>query len=260
MFVFSGLAASAQPSFLKLLFGTGDVQVITDSDVYALEEEIPRPAPGKPVYYLAVSVGFQEFGSPMPGEKVPDQKDVLKIVTKTLESQGYKLATNKNPPSLIIAYAWGTLHVQRLVAPSSSLPTVTLGRGRVFEFLGGKKLTQGGSTIDPFSTGGAPFGLQGGSTGARDFWDLANDGYYVVKLNAYDLNHAKQQNAKVLWSTRMSASHRGLWLADALPIMLSIGAPNIGKHTDKPVLVYASDRYKPSIEVGPATVVEEDVR
>jgi hypothetical protein len=260
LFVFSGAAASSHASFLDRLIGNSDVQVVTDSTVLVPENEIPRPAPGKPVYYLAIAAGFNSFGASMAGEKIPDQKEVQKLMTKTLESQGYKLATNKNPPTLIIAYTWGTLYGTRYPSLYLSGYDVKPDRGRIFAFLGGAKLMRGGQTIDPYALSAAPLGLYGESSDARQFWDMAEDGYYVVKICAYDIQEASNLKAKELWTTRLCASHRGLWLTEAIPLVLSIGGANIGKHTDKPVLVYASEHYKPSVEIGDLKTVEEEAR
>ena len=65
--------------------------VVVNTDVF--DHNAPTPAPGKPVYYLAVSAGYRDLGWPMPGEEAPDSMGVLRMVTKILEGQGYKLSS-----------------------------------------------------------------------------------------------------------------------------------------------------------------------
>jgi hypothetical protein len=254
------LLAPACPgkSLLSLLFPR-DRYVITNSDVLVEEASIPRPTRDKPVYYVAVSAGYRDFGAPIAGGREPDQKAVLDLMTKTLASQGYRLATNHNPPTLMIVYAWGTLYANSLFLGDSRYPNAVLNRGQILDFVGGFKMGVGRPHDQPgMETGLAP-GLSLSNPDASTFYEMGSDNYYAISIAAYDLQAAKEEKAVALWKTRISCPANRHYLDEVLPAMLSVAAPNIGRQMNRPVMVDVADHYVPEINVGIPTVVEEDV-
>ncbi|PTY05499.1 hypothetical protein DB347_14055 [Opitutaceae bacterium EW11] len=255
----AALASSCLPAsagLLSILLPHHQIQVITNGDVHPAGRGLPAASPDAPIYYIAVSTGFRDYGAAVAGEKIPDSNAVMRAMTKTLANQGYKLATNKNPPQVIIVYGWGTMNTERWLIGANGYSPV-LNQYQILRFLGAGKLglpTRGSPEI-----GDTPVGLSFANPGLKEFFDLGQESYYIISLTAFDINAAAAKKAVPLWSTKIGCPSIGFTLEDVMPAMLSIAAPNIGKQTTRPVIVNADDRYKPTIEIGPARVIEEDV-
>lgn len=250
------ITAQAHAGFFDFL-GKRDVQVIAVTDMTPAGALVRRPSPENPQHYLAISAGFREFGGVIAGEKSPPSKEVIQLMTNVLAKQGYKLATNKTPPQLIIVYTWGTLNPDLFITPYNEphmAPVMNLQQ--MLKFLGADKVRGLVDYVNPDVPRVA--GLSYMDPDARDLYDIAHEELYIIALSAYDFaSAANSKQKKLLWRTKISAPSRGLWLPDALPTMLSISAPHIGRETTKPVWINASDRYKPDVRIGEPRVVEE---
>jgi hypothetical protein len=219
-----------------------DPDVVANTDVF--DHNAPNPAPGKPVYYLAVSAGFRDFGWTMPGEKAPESTGVLKMVTKILDGQGYKLAPAGQAPAIIIVYSWGTLYRN----PDPHVPWSRSFVPEMLHFLGTYK-----ASVVP----GGPNMFQ---PALEDLGALVTHGIYVMKFSAFDFAMAQKGVAKPLWTTNISNSTRGFYLPEILPTMLTVAAPMIGRETRHPVWIHVGEHYKPSVEIGPLKVIEMGVK
>lgn len=250
-----GTGAVARADFLSRLFPK-DFEVITNTDV--TDPSVQPPSPTHPVSYMAVSAGYRDLGRPIAGEKIPKNADVVKLVTKILDAQGYKLATNKTAPTIMIVYTWGTLHPD---SPYPNAPYLVVNRNQMLNFLGASKVgIDTGRTATAFPELGLSLGLTPLSSDASAFEEMTNDGLYVISLAAYDFSSAQNGAAKLLWRTNISTPSSGHYLPEVIPTMLSIAAPHIGRETNRPMRVDVGDKYKPNVEIGPATVIEEDVK
>jgi hypothetical protein len=216
--------------------------VVVNTDVF--DHNAPTPAPGKPVYYLAVSAGYRDLGWPMPGEEAPDSTGVLRMVTKILEGQGYKMAPAGQNPSIIILYSWGTLYRN----PDPHVPASKSYVPEMLRFLG---------TYKVHAVPGLPNMFQ---PQLEDLGALVPQGIYVMRFSAFDYAAAKKGGARLLWKTNISNSTRGFYLPEILPTMLTVAAPLIGRETKHPVWINRENRYEGRVEVGPLQVIERDVK
>lgn len=235
-----------QAAPLAFLFPKRRMEVITVTDMTAEGKKLQPPTPANPVYYAGFSLGFNDLGGLMGGEKIPPKEDMLRTITKVLAEQGYKLAGKNTPaPSVILAYSWGTLYADTgFNFKGRSRPRNQL---QILGFLGGSKLGFSNNDFDPMT---APLGggLMFKDADATDFLMMSTDDFYIATVAAYDfaaLMQAKQK--KLLWITRISCPAKGYWLADVMPTMMSVAGPNIGRETAKPVWVNVSDKYRPSV-------------
>lgn len=217
-----------------------DPDVVANTDVF--DHNAPTPVPGKPVYYLAVSAGYRDFGYSMSGQKIPESMGVLRMVTKILDGQGYKLAPTGQAPSIIILYSWGTLY--RNADPRAQNTYVP----EMLKFLGTYK-----ASVIP----GPPNMFQ---PGLEDLGALVPCGIYVMTFSAFDFAEAQKGVAKPLWKTNISNSTRGFYLPEILPTMLTVAAPLIGRETKRPVWIHREKRYEGRVEFGPLKVIEMDVK
>jgi hypothetical protein len=216
-----------------------DPEVVANTDVF--DHNAPTPAPGKPVYYLAVSAGYRNFGYSMSGQKVPDAMGVLRMATKILEGQGYKMAPPGQTPSIMILFSWGTLY--RNPNPYALKTYVP----EMLKFLGTYK-----ASVVP----GPPNMFQ---PELENLGALVPQGIYVMTFSAFDFAMAQKGVAKPLWKTNISNSTRGFYLPEILPTMLTVAAPLIGRETRHPVWINVDKHYEGRVEFGPLKVIEMDV-
>jgi hypothetical protein len=239
------------------LFPDRRLQVITVTDMTPEGAKRPGPALERPVYYTAVSLGYQEFGGIVAGDKVPRKEEVVETLAKVLSAQGFRPATKTHSATLLLLWTWGTMNPDRQTnGPDPTMPDLQVNRGQMLRFLGADK--DGGllsaepnmlGTDDPVP------GVGGPATGAQTFQDISATELYVVAIRAYNFSDFSKKKQTLLWTTKISAPARGFWLPEVLPTMLTLAAPNIGRDTPKPVTVTVGDKYRPEVRIGEPTVV-----
>lgn len=114
LFACAGLPPSASAGILEWIFPKHDVEVVAVTDTTPVGA-LRRPASAaNPIYYMAVSAGYRDFGGIIAGEKVPPKEQVMKSIAKVLAKQGYLPATNEHPPALLLFWTWGTMNTDRI--------------------------------------------------------------------------------------------------------------------------------------------------
>ncbi len=251
LLLYTLVAASSQAGFFQNMFHH-DVVVITSTDLTDEGKKLPVPSTKSPVYYVAVNVGYQDFGGVIAGDKIPPSPEMVKVIAKVLAKQGFLPATTRHPPTQIVAYAWGTMYNETVPSFDPRLPDIQLNRAQKMKFLGGEKM----GLYDPHA---ASFGSSSTSLPELTIMSpdqemitsTAKDDLYVAALTGYDYRTlAQSKKAVALWKTRISCPSLGLSMDETLPTMLAIATPFIGRETAKPVWIDASDKYKPDIKIG----------
>lgn len=214
--------------------------VVVNTDV--IDHSAPTPSPSKPVYYLAVSAGYRDLGWPMAGQKTPESIDVLRMVTKILEGQGYRIAPGGQTPGIIILYSWGTFY------PNPDRNTPKSYVAEIMKFLGSYKAIGAYGPPNIFHPEIANLGA------------LVPQGIYIMTFSAFDFASAQKGVARLLWKTNISNSTRGFYLPEILPTMLTVAAPLIGRETKHPVWINPGKHYQSRIEIGPLKVIEIGVK
>lgn len=248
-------AASAHGGILDWLFGRNGVEVIAVTDMTADGRQLRAPTPENPVYYIPFSLGFQDLGGIVGGEKPPPKEDVLRQISAALAKQGYLPATETSPPpTIVLAFAWGTLYADYFYGPNPDLPPQQLNRHQILKFLGGYKMGFSETDFDPLMP--STIGLTLMNFDSSTFYDLAKEDFYVAVVSAYDLEAIRNKKKKLLWMTRISCPSSGYFLPEVLPTMLTVGAPNFGRESDRPVWFRASDKYRPEVKLGELELLE----
>ena len=243
-------ALSCRANFFERLFHH-DVSVITSTIVTPEGRKYPPPSTKNPVYYVAVNIGYRDFGGIIAGDKIPPQAAMIKVITKVLAKQGFLPATQIHPPTEVIAYAWGTLYSTTIPSFNPNMPDIEMNLSQKLKFLGGDQigLYQEGATADPGFSSLPELSMY--TADQQTLFSTANDDLYVAALTAYDYGVlARTSKAVPLWKTRISCPSLGLAMDQTLPTMLAIAGPFIGRQTAKPVWTDASDKYKPDIKLG----------
>ena len=252
---FFALSPICRAGLLDFVFGKRDIEVITVTDMSPEGRLVRRATPEKPVYYIAVSVGFRDLGGLVGGEKHPPDDEVIRTISKVLAKQGYLPATKGSPaPTLALMLAWGTLNTDLEYGFNPDQPPRQRNRQQILKFLGGYKMGFSDNNFDPLmpQLGGLSFM----NFDSQQLYDLASEDLYVAVVSAYDLNALAEKKKKVLWTTRISCPSRGFWLGDVLPTMMAISGPNIGREMAKPSWVNASEKYKPDVKIGDPVMIE----
>ncbi len=259
LFLFLATASLTAPplaarSFLDLLIGRRDLEVITVTDATPAGRAWGTASKDKPQYYVGVSLGFRDLGAAVGGIKEPPPQDALRLIAAELAKQGYLPATEKSPPAtLMLAYTWGTLNAD-IESFDPDLPSRQRNRAQIVAFLGGRKMGFDHNFFDPLT---APItGLQTMSFDARQIYDVAREDFYIVVVSAYDLASLRQKKKQLLWMTRIATPSLGLDLGASMPSMLAIAGPHFGRETQRPVWTNATDKFKPNVKLGELQLVE----
>lgn len=242
-------------NLLDFLLPQPDLQTITVTDFTPAGRLRRVPSPSSPIYYAAVSAGYRDLGGIIAGERPVAREVVDKTVLKVLAKQGYLPASQDQQPDIMLIWTWGTLNAERLnIFPN--WPTLQINERQMQLFLGGDKVGVASRFSDPFPEQMLTPGLMYATGEARNLLDIAKDNLYVVVIAAYDTRLNEHKHGVLLWNTRISCPARGFWLPEALPAMLAIASPNIGRETSKPVWLRATERFRPEIKIGDLKVVE----
>ena len=235
---------------LDFLFSKNELEAVTVTDMTRQGALRRLPTPENPVYFEAISAGFRGLGGAKAGEKPIAREVVNETMLKVLAKQGYLPAGPNRQPDLILAWAWGTYNVQR--SPFSNLQ---VNHHAMARFLGGEKVGFGSTFDNAFPELSLTTGLVRG--GDMDHLaDVARDDLYIAIVSAYDVKLADPKTPVLLWTTRISTPARGYWLPEALPAMLVMAAPHIGRETTKPVWVRATEAFRPEVHLGDPTILE----
>jgi hypothetical protein len=252
-FVAGVLFFTATPAFPAGFFERlfhHEVQVITSTDFTPAGALLRPPSPSEPIYYAALVKGYHAFGATLGGERFPAPQDAVREIVRVLAEGGYLPANAQHRATQAIIFTWGTMYPD--VAPNLGNPDMPGGQVNyrsMLGFLGGDKL---GLTAAYASE--APGSLLPGLTSfdpdATAISSVARESLYVVALAGFEFPVAQPKHPKLLWRTKVSCPATGLLLADTLPTMLTIAAPNIGRATARPVWVNAADKFKPEVRIG----------
>jgi hypothetical protein len=255
----ASLAAPMHAGILDWLLPKHEVQVIAVTDTTPVGA-LRRPAsPATPVYYAAVSAGYRDLGGIIAGEKIPNKDEVVKTIAKVLAKQGYLPATDKNPPTLLLLWTWGTMNTDRMYSGNpDDIEGQQVNRKQLMRFMGAYKLgmiskdAKNSWQDDMMPMSGMIF-----RNADQDMiYELASEDLYVAAIAAYDFKAATEKQKVLLWTTKISCPSRGLAMPETLPAMLALAGPYIGRETTIPVSVKASDKLKPEVKIGDPTVVD----
>jgi hypothetical protein len=226
-----------------------EFQVIATTDQSSSGALLRVPTPADPVYYVAVDVGYHDFGAPIPGDKLPAPKVMVPTILRALALSGYLPADDQHPPTQFIAFGWGTLY-PAVFSGFLNMPPVQTNRFQMLRFLGGGKLGLTPSEL-PRGWRESPLpGLTRLDPDAEAIWTVAADQLYVVVLVGFEYPVKERRHPQILWRSNICCTARGFEMADSMPKMLAIAAPYIGHDTPRPVWIKASDQFKPNVQIG----------
>jgi hypothetical protein len=227
------------------LFGRTENDVIIVTDLTTAGRKIQPATVQAPVYYWAINFGC-DYGS-TPGDKVPESREIGAVIEKVLASQGYLRADARHPPALYLGFQWGRLESGKL--------------GRNLAYLGGRKLDLMWEVEDNFGDIHPNALLRNfRSPEADKVMTLANEELYAVTINAFDYASVVDTTRKplLLWQTRIATRGLGAWMKVALPKIIQLAGPSIGRETPVPVFRKPAELLRESIEFGELRVLDDE--
>lgn len=248
-------SADAATSLFDWLFPQPELQTITVTDLTPQGRLMRPPSPSAPLYYTAINAGYLDLGGIIAGEHSISHKEVNHTMLKVLAKQGLLPAPAGRTPDVVLMWRWGTMNVQRMPTGDPSYAP-QINERAMLRFLGGDKI--GINThVDPyFADFELPPGLLHESTTAEALRDVAHDNLFIVHIAAYAPHLDEHGRPIQLWNTRISAPSKGYWLPEALPSMIVMAGPCIGRETTAPVWVRASERFHAEVLFGDLKVLE----
>ncbi len=224
-----------------------DRTVVAVTDFTEAGRAFPVPTAQHPVYYTGINAGFRAyFGSVFAGDKPPDQKAMLQVITKVLADQHYLPASEAHPATQFIVVSWGTLG-----ANSQG------GAGAALGFLGGDKfdlLWEKGEV--PGHIGAEIFSRRWRGSEAETVLELSGRSLYAVLIRAYSLQAAIDGRIEKLWESRLASPTLSTNLAAALPGLVVAGQHIIGRETPQPFVGNGARSRQAWVEIGESEVVE----
>jgi hypothetical protein len=160
-----------------------------------------------------------DFGSQV-GDKTPPSKEILDFVVKVLADQGYQGNDENHPPTLLLTFQWGYL---------------PRGLGNL-SFLGGDKLDLMWELENHAWINSNVLLRNMRSDAGIRLMETARKDLYGISITAFDYESAENEKPILLWQTRIAYPTRGIYMREALPKMIEIAAPSIGRETNKPIL------------------------
>jgi hypothetical protein len=233
------LPARAGNPFTLFSSPSGDVFIVTD--VTLAGKEFEAPTKDAPIHCHAINFGCS-FGA-AAGDKLPDPAELGAFVGKLLAEQGYQGSDENHPPQLLLTIQWGVLRGDR---------------GYNLAFLGADKagLMEDEGMLYNYEGSIIPQSARG--TAAQKIRDLSGDDLYVVTVCGFDYAAYTSGKAEMLWKTRIACSTYGLSMAKALPDIITLAAPAVGRETTNVIVTNPEDKRKGEVKLGDLEVIDED--
>jgi hypothetical protein len=244
--VFPMCVATAAVDSLNRIFDfilPQDFPVIVVTDFTDVGRKLTPPTKTSPVYYEALILGYNDWGRVVAGEKIPEKKDMIKLIFKVLADQGYYPCDATHSPTIILALAWGSMNRKR---------------GMSLLFMGGDKYDLMWE-VDPIANAGAidphVLTLNSRNGDAALIMSMAGERLYVASIQAFDEAAALKDKTVLLWHTKITCPANGLAMDSALRRMVRTAAPLVGRETARPVVTVAPVR-NATVEMGESRVLE----
>jgi len=244
---------------------------------------LPEPSFDKPVYYISHSMGQQDVGDAYGGTHDIEYKFLQKQLNAALVSNGYRPVDAEHPDATqVFFFAWG-MHNRMETAETmddggddsgggSGGGDVSANSDDIMNLLSRAKTVGGVKFANEFARALADQLEWAGTTdytqngplrrfAERDdttealVYEIFDDCYYLL-VYSLDLEALRSNQKKLLWTTRISTTARGISFEATLPIMINNGAYFFGRETNGPEILRKRAYKNASVEIGDATVVD----
>ena len=216
------------------LFSRAWGDVIVATDLTEKGKTLKPPSTGNPVYYRGRSLGIR-LGT-IPGDQLPDEKQMNRFVAEILARQGYLGATpGLHEPTLYLVVQWGYLESRS---------------GDLLWFLGYDADKDIGAPSFPGQLGPEVWRRNFRSPIIEAILENASSAIYGIIVTAFEYRSASTADPIIYWQTRIGLPANGKSMAEALPAMMLAAGPAIGRENESPVLINVDEPRKGHVELG----------
>lgn len=213
--------------------------VIVSTDLTAEGKTVTPPSADHPVYYRGQSLGCK-FGS-IPGDREPDVKRMNQFVADVLAKQGYVGArVGVHDPALFIVLQWGYLEP---------------GRDDLVWFLGYDARNDIAAPVFPGKLGAEVFRRGFRSREIETILTNMREPNYGIIITAFEFRSASTAKPVIYWQTRIALPAVGKSMAEALPTMVAVAGPAIGRESKSPRLMDADSGIDGHVKLGELKVM-----
>ena len=229
-----------------------------ESTVVAERAKDGPPESKDPVSYVAFDGGYIEAGDPIAGDRPPTADQVRQELRTALEAQGFQ--AGQGTPSLVLAYYWGVLRVDRtqirvpfgiktnLRARIALISTEMQGAEVENHILGREK----GSNMDMNAS--SPTRLVGPLETVAQNSKLPR---IFIVVSAYDYRSLSERHeAKLVWRVKLSAQESSGEMYEVIPPLIAAGGPFFGKDLSDSRFVKTSLSKAPPVSGAEASNVQ----
>jgi hypothetical protein len=171
-------------------------------------KKIVPPTPLNPVYYVPVFLGYQERGLPAQHfQRAPVSEEAIhRLLIGALAKKGYLVASREFPPTLTIAFEWGT------VSP-------VVAAGRVINMAEIRACILGRSSWDVPTYGGH----------TQEILSL-NARHYLL-ISAFEYQRKATKDDVLLWRAHSTTDAWGNYLDEVITPLVATATPALGRET-----------------------------
>lgn len=254
--------------------------------------KLPEPSFDKPVYYISHSIGQRDVGGSYAGTHPIEYKYLENQLNKALASNGYRIADPGHSATQVLFIAWG-MH-NRIVEPEtggddigegsvmtddgevadiggdSMVQSYTVDMNDIKNLLSRAKVIGGKKFADEFALAVSDQLAWTNDLRARgplrtfaernditeSLVDQVFEDCYYLLVTAMDFEALKHNERKILWTTKISTTARGLDFAATMPNMIENAAYYFGREMTVPDIVTKRSQKKGTVTIGEATVEE----
>lgn len=244
----------------------------------------PAVSTENPVYYLFQSGGYQTRGEPLHQKPFPEG-EVKKILQRALAASGYFPATAEHPPSIVVVYTWGAHNV---ISPENAVSEAQLIRNVLdrASVVGGDKFAAelaqafrdsnavaeasarplGSGSQQTADLGAAaslaqinaltdPVKLFKNRSPKNDFLvNQASSNCYYLIASAYDYESLASPQRQLFWRTRMTVNADGVSQVEAIPMMITVATPFLGRDLPESEIIRRPSVQKGQVKIGTPTI------
>lgn len=230
-------------------------EILIVSDTFGHESELVRPTDENPITYLLFIGQRRDMGAVIAGIKAPSKEEIEALIHRTMASQGFtRSELGEAIPDIFLVYTYGSAYVPDNpvdgiefdeetgeFSGQTAVPDI-VGEREMFALAGGAKVLQNGGDRHELET----------------VKEAAETDRLFVMIAAVDGPKYYNGEKEVMWRTRISIPSRGFNLPDYMDLMVETAGPYLATETTSPVILREEDRRETNVEIGEATVIEEE--
>lgn len=267
-----------------------DLDITVISELSEAGKQRPVVSTEAPVYYLFQSGGYQARGEPLNQKPFPES-DVKKILQRALAASGYFPATTEHPPSIVVVYTWGAHNVisaENAISETQVIRNVldraAVAGGDQFAaelaqaFRDSNAIAEAsahtlGSGVEGTADLGAaasmaqinalrdPVKVFKNRSPKNDFLvNQASSNCYYLIASAFDYESLASSRRLLLWRTRMTVNADGVSQLEAIPMMITVSTPYLGRDMTESEIIRKPAVLKGKVEIGTPTVSDPPER